>query len=1325
MDIKLFATLALISTLILLIPANAQYTVQYDPNTHILVLRNSTYFELKIYYIYNISKSYNVTRILYDPASNTYNNTTLGRVFVNYEAVNYVTIENVWSNGTLTLEMYPSFRRDLFSKKVTLNKNEKVVLPRDVYGYPGIYNITVRVGGVEFKPFILEVEKTPERIKIDLDTGKIYDNSVVIGDNAYVKINALGLKSFNWEILGLFSPLNGTVSLNSPNDEVWFIFNTSWLSSSYNLQPKTYTFHIFTDKLNSYKTICVSEPIVQVSIEDDKITSGKELTFDIRTNVLNTNSSLDGTENRLYVAIVRGIYTGSVNVTKDNLTLPDSNAVPMFMLYKKESMNVSVDESGVMELKYLIDAPGFENVTYWTVVAVVVTNVSAGTKGYFYGVAYGSFSLVVPKIEVYTVLYKNGEYINETNFLRCDKFQIRGYAELPFKAGLLTPNYVWIFVERGSELGISANRYRLFGLKGTLEKVYVQNEEGYFESSIWSVNCNAPFGCYRVFAIITDGGKPREDNIMNMTWINVTVVRPKISVNIEEKVPPGSTLVIHGYSQSKYVYVYASDDVFENIPDTPYRALKIKTFKSGKEREFKFVGIVKETADFGNYSLFFYASDQETFDVRTCLDEAVAKFQIVPLEVKPENLTVIRGENDLLVFHLNGEMRCKVKYKFKVTTGYTYSNLTYPFGMVYEGEKYVCGKTFIVPIPTHYNDRGLTFNMGERSIPPGKYPLKIWVYSNRTNRPMFKKTFYVNVVDPVYNVSTSNQVINGEIVVYRGEKLNVTIKTNRKCYYDWLFFALESEFGLQKYGWLEIVNGIKKLEIETDELEGSNFTFYLIDLMGSGNKTQFVKRYWLIPAGGYEKILMNGILVKIHRGNPYTRSEKGDDDLIMVFKVKVIENVSLNLGNYTYWFPLVVNDSKVYVHAIYDNTDLFVDLNYNGLLDQNEPRYKIDIKDGWKEIRVISNCIKLVSDKPIVTFYRFSKPDKYKDLAFEYSPSSPGKTFVVPKDGYAYITACDKNTSAEVIYGKTHHVKFDVKVGDVLKLRVLKGMILKSADNISVVLADYDLENGDYSWATSLIPTSEFGNILFLPPKIDARYSDYKYLKCSAYITHLDGTVKVVELKDEVQRVKTEKPAVAYVFFDAYARDFGSEVYRLKHYTFAFKVYPLSELGTKGIAFTLISTLDGNVVCLDTNRDGAFDKTVFLNESETYNPPTETKSGIHSLGEGLFKSKYPVFVYSVSVFNENGSGGETSAFAYKPFESVKIVLPVKSHTIKTPSPTVVATIPTTIPTQTRPTPTPVKSDKIYVVMVSFEDLQKLIERYIEKLVEEILKLFHR
>ena len=95
--------------------------------------------------------------------------------------------------------------------------------------------------------------------------------------------------------------------------------------------------------------------------------------------------------------------------------------------------------------------------------------------------------------------------------------------------------------------------------------------------------------------------------------------------------------------------------------------------------------------------------------------------------------------------------------------------------MVYEGEKFVKGRDFTILIPTHYNENGLTTEMGFKAIPSGKYPLKLWIYSNSTGRLLIERTLYIDVVDPIYNISTQNNVLNGKIVVNRGTELVINI----------------------------------------------------------------------------------------------------------------------------------------------------------------------------------------------------------------------------------------------------------------------------------------------------------------------------------------------------------------------------------------------------------------------------------------------------------------------------------------------------------------------------------------------------------------------
>jgi hypothetical protein len=652
--------------------------------------------------------------------------------------------------------------------------------------------------------------------------------------------------------------------------------------------------------------------------------------------------------------------------------------------------------------------------------------------------------------------------------------------------------------------------------------------------------------------------------------------------------------------------------------------LKIRTIDSSEgSNTFVLVGYVKEGADIGNYSLYFYASNLETFDPETCLAEKVVHFQVVPLDVSADNLTVVRGENDLVTFHLNGELRCKVKYKFKVASGYAYTSTTYPFGMVYESEKYVKGRDFVILIPTHYNEKGLTTKMGYKAIPAGNYPLKLWIYSNATGRLMLERTFYVNVVDPVYNISTMNEVVNGKIVVVRGEDLILKIKSNRRCYYDWIFFAIKGDMGIEKCGWVSVKDGKIEIKINTEEFKGRFFKFYLVDAMGSGNRSDVEAKFDVLP-NDYDIIKMNEILCKVYKKNPYARAYGGDDDLTIVFELEVVD---IQTGHYTYLFPAVDANGSIFVHSIYEKTSVFLDLNFNNAKDEDEP--SAIIGSSWVEFKVPHgvDCVKLVSNKPIVTFYRYAAEESYKDLSYEYSPSFAGKEFVVPFDGYAYISPV-RSSLVEITYNGSILGKKFIEVGEVWKVNVRGRTIIRSNEDIVVVLKCSDEDCKDNTWAVSLIPNAYAGQRIMLPPKIEVDYDDYKYVKQLTYVAYVDGTLDVIELSDKPKMLELKKPAVAYVFYDAYVRDMTNPVYSLKHHTLAFKVYPVDANGCLGIALSILSPYTAEIL-IDSNYDGIFENSTMV--KGIYNKPTRTSTGVHTVEIGLFKSDKPVMVYSVDV----------------------------------------------------------------------------------------------
>ena len=1218
-------TMILISTNVNAQTITGNCTVSYNIDTKTLVLENATSFKIEIINVNKIRPTtHNITSIVYDPVTNTYHNTTLGNVTVEFYSSGIVRIRNLWSNDTISVTVSLAYREEILNKEFSLAEGEEVVLPTDVDDIPGIYNITISVDDVEvYLPLLVN---STVWINMTFDSGKSYDETVVMGDNAYMIVNAIGATSISWEILGLTPIPKGTASKDY-NDEFKVLINTTWLHDKFGMVPKTYSFHVICDDAEDYGRIIVSEPTVNIILDNMFIASGKKLNLYIYTNAVSTDTSYDGTPNKLYIAIVRGIYNGDVKVDNHTLYLPDNKTDPVFMWLINDKFDLGLNDEGSMTIKYIIDAPGFENLTYWTIVAVVVTDDNRGTVNYFYGESYAFFKLIVPKINIKAYVYEHGETYESNTFYRNQKIQFKGYAELPARYNLSTPNYLYIFVEDGAKIGISSNNVYTFNeMVGTIEKVYIIDESGYFESLVWNITSDAEFKSYKVYAIITvDGKPPRNDNILNMTWINISIVRPHIEVYVEEKVPPGSTLTISGWADSKYVYVYASDEIFTNIPDNPKDALKIRTIKSGESKSFVFVGYVKEDADVGNYSLYFYASDSETFDPKTCLAEKVVNFEIVPLDVSADNLTVVRGENDFITFHLNGEIRCKVKYRFKVTSGYTYTNTTYPFGMVHEGEKYVKGRDFVILIPTHYDENGLTTEMGFRAIPAGKYPLKLWIYSNVTGRLMLERTFYVNVVDPSYNISTTNDIVNGKIIVVRGEDIILKIESNRKSHYNWIFFAIRGDMGVEKCGWVSVKNGKIEIKINTDKFKGRFFKFYLVDAMGSGNRGDVESKFDMLP-NDYEIVKMNGILCKVYKKNPYARSYLGDDDLTIVFELEVVD---IRTEHYTYLFPAVDVNGSIFVHSIYGKTSVFLDLNFNDAKDEEEPSAVTD--SSWVEFKIPNDvdCVKLVSNKPIVTFYRYAVEESYKDMSYEYSPSFAGKEFVVPFDGYAYISPV-RSSLVKITYNGSVLGKKFIEVGEVWKVKVRGGTIIKSDEDIVVVLKCSNEDYKDYTWAVSLIPNAYAGRKIMLPPRIEVNgmYSDYKYIKQLAYIVYIDGTLEVVELSDKPKMLELKKPAVAYVFYDAYVRDMTNPVYSLKHHTLAFKVYPTDVNGCLGIALSILSPYNAEI-SIDSNYDGIFENSTVI--EEIYNRPTRTSAGVHTVEIGMFKSDRPVMVYSVDV----------------------------------------------------------------------------------------------
>ena len=312
--------------------------VSYSDLTKTLTWKNdypNEEFNLRLYtvYEYNESKHYDIT---------VGGNVTKEDVEVKYYAISFVKIENCGFNDVI-LEILYEGREDLINKlgmkkMIKIEPGKGIYLPRDVKGYLGIYNISIvfnRVVGnqtTEVKySLTLEIvgDLRESLVNITPDYGKDYSKSCVIGDDMFVKVNALGARYLEWEIVGL--DYYGGVKLNSPNDEYWIRINSSELYHNYGLEPKRYTIHVtarneYGNASASY-VLSFSEPSLAIDVDPKEIPSGFTVNVELISNVISSKQALDGPENRGYIAVVRGIYTGGVNVTNDILNLTDDHDV--------------------------------------------------------------------------------------------------------------------------------------------------------------------------------------------------------------------------------------------------------------------------------------------------------------------------------------------------------------------------------------------------------------------------------------------------------------------------------------------------------------------------------------------------------------------------------------------------------------------------------------------------------------------------------------------------------------------------------------------------------------------------------------------------------------------------------------------------------------------------------------------------------------------------------------------------------------------------------------------------------------------------------------
>ncbi len=351
-------------------------------------------------------------------------------------------------------------------------------------------------------------------------------------------------------------------------------------------------------------------------------------------------------------------------------------------------------------------------------------------------------------------------------------------------------------------------------------------------------------------------------------------------------------------------------------------------------------------------------------------------------------------------------------------------------------------------------------------------------------------------------------------------------------------------------------------------------------------------------------------------------------------------------GTHSLWFPFIDNTaapscnyfrSAITFDALYNDTTVFMDSNYNGVLEAGEVNETIDagVATSFSSLPT-GKAIKLTSNKPIQAYYYYASADygAYDDNYYSYSAPIPGEKFVVPFDSVTVSVSAMQDATTVSFAKTTHHLN----TGEVYSGTANAGTVITSDKPVCVVAVRNDKASQDNSHATELLPTSKYGTEFWAPGKLSLKYQGVESDNRMVHLTYADGRVEKRTLSAAPTKITTTAPAMAYYLFDVYAKDPWDG---MRHYTSAHTVPPANTLGTEYIKVgAVISTHDGNTIQIDADYDGFFENTTILNAGEEYNAPqrhTGTHPGVYTEPIGHIVSTYPVFVRYVSIGNWGGT----------------------------------------------------------------------------------------
>jgi subtilisin family serine protease len=352
---------------------------------------------------------------------------------------------------------------------------------------------------------------------------------------------------------------------------------------------------------------------------------------------------------------------------------------------------------------------------------------------------------------------------------------------------------------------------------------------------------------------------------------------------------------------------------------------------------------------------------------------------------------------------------------------------------------------------------------------------------------------------------------------------------------------------------------------------------------------------------------------------------------------------------YSYWFPYLDPDPGIancyFRYGILANVTapakIFADLNFNGRWDPGEPIASLAPASTPQEVFMdsLSGPARIISDQPLQAYVSHNANDcgRYDDQIYQYAAATLGTKFVVPLTGdTVYIVATTADTSITTPSGVTR-----LNAGAGMSLPASAGDVITADHPIGAALIRSDHANKDASAAVSLQPADRAGMSFWVPPAITLQATvlrdDSRLL-----LAHDDGTLEIRPVPAATAEVTTTAPAVLYWLADITTADPWDDG-APRRFQELWAIQPDIALGTEyANAGYLLSTHDDNLIRIDGNYDGVFERQVTLQSGQMLAPytrfaPPYPHTALYTPFVGHVLAAYPISSWQAYTGNWGGT----------------------------------------------------------------------------------------